>query len=116
MKRHRLTRPPPPTSDGVLFADFKIEGGELVRRIRQPSEDRILDRNRELRKNPGALRELTFAGLELNIPVLHYERLTAKYPDLHSLSAETRTRAWRKFMGSSEADPYRVRDRKKARQ
>ena len=111
----KLTTPPPATSDGVLFADWRMQGGELVRRIRQPSEDRILDRNAELRKNPGALRELSFAGLELTIPELHYLRLIQERPDLHSSDAETKTRAWRAFIASSDADPYRVRDRYKSR-
>lgn len=114
-KVHRLTRPLPPTTDGTLFADFKLQGDELVRRVRQPTEDRILDRNAELRKNPGALRELSFMGLELTIPALHYERLIRTNPDLHSRDAETKTRAWRKFFGSSAADPYRVRDRYRSR-
>jgi hypothetical protein len=101
--------------DGELFAQWRIEQGHLVRTVTQPREDRILDANRELRKAPGALRPLSWAGLELSIPELHYYRLVKKYPELASRDGETKTRAWRRFLASSEADPYRVRDRSLAR-
>ena len=113
--KHRLTRPLPPQSDGVLWGSWSIEGGELVRKVTQPSEDPILERNRELRKNPAALHSLDSMGLELTIPELHYWRLVKKYPELGAPDAATKTRAWRRFMGSSESDPYRVKDRRRAR-
>ena len=113
--KHRLTRPLPPQSDGVLASRWKLEGGELVRITTQASEDPILERNRELRKNPGALRSLDSMGLELTIPELHYWRLVKKYPELGSVNAATKTAAWKRLMRSSESDPYRVNDRRRQR-
>ena len=103
-------------SDGNgLFSSWKWEGDTLVRRQIQPARDSILEFNQELRKNEGALQHLSFAGAELNIPDLDLIRLQKKYPELNSPHGETRTRAWLKFMGSAEADPYRLRDRKRPR-
>ena len=98
-----------------ILSDWKIEGGSLVRVQRQASRDLILGRNAELRKNPDAISDLTFAGLELQIPLLDLAILRKKYPDLNSPDGKTRTDAWRRFFGSSESDPYRVRDRRRAR-
>ena len=101
--------------DGVIWSSWKVEHGHLVRRQRQPSQDSVLQFNQELRRNPGAVRPMSFMGLELNIPAVDLRILWKKYPALNSTNGEEKTAAWRKFMGSSEADPYRVRDRSKAR-
>jgi hypothetical protein len=106
---------PADQDDGVLFADWKISNHQLVRRMRQPTEDRILNNNSELRKNVGAVRALDWAGWTLSIPELHRLRLGKKYPDLNSTDHETRQRAWLAFIASSEADPYRVKPRSKRR-
>ncbi len=101
--------------DGVLLSSWRFEGGKLVRKQTQPSRELILDHNAELKKNPDALRHLSFAGLELNIPMLDLIVLQKKYPALASSIGQERKAAWLKFMGSSESDPYRVRDRRKKR-
>ncbi len=101
--------------DGSLLEEWTIEGGRLVRRQAQPSEDTILQFNAELQKQPEALRKLTSMGWELNIPELHYHRLVKKYPALGSVDSKERTEAWRKFLGTSESDPYRVHARGRAR-
>ena len=102
-------------NDGELFADWRIQQGHLVRRIRQPREDAILDANAELRKNPDALRPLSFMGWALCIPELHWLRLQKTHPELFAPDAATQQSAWRLFLASSEADPYRVRDRSRRR-
>ena len=99
--------------DGAILSRWKFEGGKLVRKQVQPLEDTILDFNAELQKNPGALRDLTSMGWELNIPELHYHRLVKAHPDLGCPDSSIRTAAWRKFIGSSESDPYRVRSRRR---
>lgn len=102
-------------SDGVLLDEWRWSGDTLVRKTTQPNQDVIKNFNAELKKNPGALGHLSFGGLELNIPELDYLALVKKYPNLRHTDGETRTTAWTVFMQSSEADPYRVRDRNKAR-
>ncbi len=99
--------------DTSLRATWKVEQGHLVRRLTQPDRDAIMDANAELRKNEGALRPLSFAGLALRIPDLDLMRLWKKYPDLKAPDAATRRAAWLRFIGSAEADPYRVQDRKR---
>ena len=101
--------------DGVLFSEWHFEGGDLVRKQTQPSRELILDRNAELKKNPGAINHLSFAGLELTIPTLDLIVLQKKYPALASANGQERKDAWLRFMGTAEADPYRIRDRSKAR-
>jgi len=101
--------------DGVLLHQFRMEGDTLVRKQTQPNQDKIKNWNKELRKNKGALGHLSFGGLELNIPEVDYEALVIKYPDLRCKDSLTRTLAWTKFMATSEADPFRVRDRRRKR-
>lgn len=102
-----------PTNDGILFADFKVEGDRLVRRTAQPSRRPILEFVKQIRTAGDVLRPLSFMGWELSIPENDYFPLLQKYPELNSQDAELRTRAWKKFMASSEAEQYRVHHRKR---
>jgi hypothetical protein len=69
----------------------------------------ILERNHQLRINPGAQRDLTFGRQVLAIPALDDYLLKKKYPDLNSPDHDTKQRALAKFMASSESAPYKVR-------
>lgn len=53
-------------SDQVLKSEIHIDdlSGVVTHRITQPTEDLILDRNKELRKNPGAIQDLGKQGTE----------------------------------------------------
>ena len=102
-------------TDGVIFQNWRVEGGELVREAVQPSRRSILEFNAEVRKNPGTVRKLDWAGLAVNIPELDFYRLQKMFPELNSPDGEIRTKAWRRFFRSSLADPYRVADRSRAR-
>ena len=104
----------PTHSDGELLANWQIVDKQLVRTTTQPREDLILEANQELRKSPDALRPLSFMGWELSIPELNYYALIKKYPDLAAPDKDTSFRAWKKFLKTSEADPYRVRDRRRS--
>lgn len=99
----------------MLRHDYKVSGGVLIRTETQPDENRILQANQEVRRNPDALRNLSFAGLELRIPEIAYYALRKKYPELNSPDAEIRTKAWRRFLATSEADEYRMRPKRRAR-
>lgn len=102
-------------SDGVIFAKWKIEQGQLVRTMTQPSEDRILSLNRELQKNPGALRDLDFGEVILNIPENLYWLLVKRFPDLNAKNAQARTAAWLKLYNAREFSDFRVKPRRLAR-
>ena len=97
-----------------LFASWKVEGDSLVRKMWQPSEDRILEENQRIRiEEP--LKHLGWGSWVLCVPELHWWRLKKKYPDLNAPHGPTRTKAWLKLMASPEGDQYRVKERNRAR-
>ena len=107
----RLVPMLPSQTDGILFADWKLEGRKLVRRIVQPGEDAILSANSERRKDPDSVRKLDWAKLVMRIPENRLALLFKKYPDLASAHAHTSYLAWLKFHNSSESEPYRLQPR-----
>lgn len=111
MTRLALMRPPPPESDGVLFANWRVEGNKLVRRLVQPGDAAILSANSERRKDPDSIRTLDWAKLVMRIPENHLLVLGKKYPDLVSPHPHTSFLAWKKFHNSAESDPYRLQFR-----
>lgn len=69
-------------NDGVLRADYVYcnHDDTFTRALTQPTEDLILDRNRELRKNPGALRDLECGRQIASIPLnIYYKALRDGY-------------------------------------
>ena len=69
----------------------------------------ILERNARLRReNP--LQNLSFGALVLTIPEEDYYSLLRTRPALKAGDKAIRERAWRDFMASPEAAPYKVRD------
>ena len=96
-------------SDGVLERHIELDSNGLARScILQPSRNLILNRNAELRKNPGVIKPLSFMGLAVTIPLEDWHDLKAKYPDLGSSDHDTQQAAFSKFLSSSEANIYRV--------
>ena len=85
--------------------------GKLYSRLVMSTNIRqaILERNKQLRINPGAQRDLSFARQVLSIPELDHYYLIKKYPDLASPDGKVKQRALAKFMASSESAPYKVR-------
>ena len=111
-----MTKPTILNNDGVLhrrLIDVPHED-RLYSELVQPSRETILNRNAELRKNPGALRSDALGlhkPLRLDIPIVDRVALFKKYPDLQSPDMEIKHKAWMKFYHSSESLPYRVEDR-----
>lgn len=98
-----------------LINELIVEDGVAHWRHHDSSIKPHLEYLAELRKNPGALDHMSFAGWELSFPsVEHLQLIKNKLPDLDSPDRETRRRAWAWFMKSSYADPYRVRERRRA--
>ena len=48
----------------------------------------------------------------LSIPEGDMQRLYSRYPELRCWDKDVRTRAWKRFLASSESRPYRVTDRR----
>ena len=97
-----------------IVSELHVDNGVAHWRTVNAGRKAHLDYLQELRKNPEAIRHLSFAGLELSFPdVSELDWWKRQIPDLDSPDRETRKRAWSWFMGSSYSDPYRVRERKK---
>ena len=85
-----------------------FEHGHLVREHTQPTRRAVLAEVQTRRDNPGTVRDLAGIGRPaLTIPELDWTRLTRANPDLKSPDAEIKTKAWLKFIQSSESFIYR---------
>lgn len=83
-------------TDGVLVSRYHVnkhEGrhGRTYHTLDQPSRKLILERNAELRKTPGTLKDLSFGRQLASIPVLDYYALRQKFPKLRSSDAKERS-------------------------
>lgn len=96
--------------DDVWLSQYRVCPHEqkLYRKLTQPTRNLILNRNAELRKCPGAVKDMGFARQSLSIPVEDYEMLKKKYPVLVNGSNAERTKFYKKFIKSSESLIYRV--------
>ncbi len=95
-------------------SELIIENGVAHNRRFDPGRKAYLDYLSELRKNPGALDNMSFAGWELSFPEVDLLMWKELIPDLDSHDRETRMRAWKWFIKSEHSDPYRVRERQRA--
>ena len=84
-----------------------FEHGHLVQENSQPNRKQVLEQVEYRRNHPESMRELDFGVAALTIPQLDFQRLCKIYPDLICPDGHTQTVAWRKFMASSESEPYR---------
>lgn len=73
------------------------------------SRELILERNKELRKNPGVIKDWQHGRLVLSVPVLDDAILHRTRPELFEGTIDDRKRALSKFLASPESEPYRVR-------
>ena len=103
--------------DKVIYTDgYKLDyrvcphEGKVYRKLTQPDRDLILNRNVELRKNKGALNDLSFGRQMFSVPFEDYEHLKRKHPELRSNDTQTRSDFWIRFLKSPESLPYRVQD------
>lgn len=94
--------------DEVFKAEYEVQGDKLVRALTQPSENLILERNSELRKNPGVMRDLSFGRLLATIPFNDIEALRRKYPVLKFGDAEQIAKAWMKIFHMPEYRKFLV--------
>ena len=97
-------------SDGVIQSEYKMQPSEgvLYRQMTQPERSLILNRNAELRKNPGVLQDLSYGRQMLSIPEVDYIALCRKYPVLVNGSNDEITTFYKKFIRSTESIPFRV--------
>lgn len=81
----------PPSSDGVVTTEFKVEGDQLVKRTTQPGRSEILhDVALQRREAP---RQGFLGGYKVaTIPAIDIPRVTAKYPALFDREADADSR------------------------
>lgn len=98
-----------------LLRDVRIEHDRVVTVTHQPARNMIMDRTQELRRNPGALRNMTFGGMAAIVPLEDLEALRRKYPGLNSTDAREKTATWRWFLGTEEGRKYVPFEHRRAR-
>jgi hypothetical protein len=98
---------------GTHQTHFEIDRGVIKSHSTQADRNARLDRNNELRKNPGAVRDTSFGRLELDIPVTDFKVLAKFYPGIDNPAHPDHKYQLRKFLKSPAADPYRVTERKR---
>lgn len=90
---------------------FGVPGGPAQG---NPERRQILEQAHQLRVD-GIRPGTPWAGSELMIPELDYYVLVRRFPDLSSPDSEIRLKAWKRFLATSAADPYRVNPKNLAR-
>ena len=97
--------------DEVIRSDiiYQEHTGELHHKTSQPSEDLILNRNAELRKNPGVIKDLgadspggTWGRSVASIPFILYDWAIRNGYDLNSKDKEHRSRELFRFLRSEK--------------
>ena len=96
--------------DGVMQRVIEDNGdGTFTSQLQQRNRGIILERNRELQRNPGAIRDCSFMGLEYDIPVADYHTITKAIrranPGCGSRDMSMLLRGWLEKYGQ----PYKVR-------
>lgn len=82
--------------DGVMRVDYhhcahEGRNGRTYATLDQPSRKLILERNAELRKTPGTLKDLSFGRQLASIPLLDYYELQRKFPRLRTDDVKDRS-------------------------
>ena len=75
--------------------------------------NRVMQRNRELQRNPGAVKTTSFGKLELDIPLSHMPMLDKFFPGLADPGHPDHKWQLRAFMASPASAPYRLQEQKR---
>lgn len=103
-------------SDGVLNVTLhQSDEDEVTGTLHQPTRNMILERNQELRNNPGTLRDFTFGSHVACIPLEDLFALKQKYPGLRSRDAKIRSKTMIDILRSPEGRKFLVRDKRQGR-
>ena len=94
-------------NNGVFTSKFHYQehDGQLTHILDQPTKNRILDRNAELRRTPGILRDLgtgaeggTWGRLMATIPLIMFEEAIREGFDLNSPDADHAAKEMARFL------------------
>ena len=88
---------------------YQEHTGVLTHKVTQPTEDLILARNAELRKNPGVIQDLgaqgtdgTWGRMLASIPHIMYDRAIRDGYELNHRNAEHRSKELFRYLKSEE--------------
>ena len=76
----------------------------------------VLERNKQLQRNPGAVKTTSFGKLELDIPLTHMPVLDRFYPGIADPAHPDHKYQLRRFMASPVSAPYRLQEHKRKAQ
>jgi hypothetical protein len=105
-----------PTFDGVIKSEFLTHIDEIAHKQTQPSENLILARNAELRKNPGVLYKLgeqeghVWGEMLASIPFNMYEKAIRDGYQLNHPDAATSAMAMMNYLQTPEGKECLVQD------
>jgi len=96
--------------DEVIRSDihYQEHTGVLTHKTSQPTENLILERNAELRKNPGVIQDLgkqsggTFGRQVASIPFIMYEKAIRDGYEINAGDAEYRQKELFRYLQSEE--------------
>jgi hypothetical protein len=99
-----------PSFDGVIKSEFLTHIDEIAHKQTQPSEGIILARNAELRKNPGAIQDLSWGRLTASIPFNMFEKAIRDGYKLNDTNAEIAAAAMTRYLQTPEGKSCLVHD------
>jgi len=91
-----------PTFDGVIKSEFLTHIDEIAHKQTQPSEALILARNAELRKNPGAIKDLEWGRMVASIPMNMFEKAIRDGYKLNHKDSDVSAKEMARYLQSTE--------------
>ena len=93
--------------DEVIRQEFEVEDSVLYAKTTQPTEDLILERNKDLRNNPGILQDLkadgeSYGRLLCSIPLIMFTKAIKDGYQLRCPDADIRSKELNRFLRSPE--------------
>ena len=94
---------------------YQEHTGVLTHKTSQPTEDLILRRNAELRKNPGVIKDLgaqsqggSFGRMVASIPFIMYEKALRDGYELNATDGEHRSKELFRYLQSEEGKKCKI--------
>ena len=104
--------------DEVFKSELYFEHDHIVHKLTQPTEDIILERNKRLRNNTGAIRDLkdedgeTWGRLLCSIPMIVWDKAIRDGFDLNSKNAQTAKKELMRFLATDIGKACLVEDKR----
>jgi hypothetical protein len=96
------------TPEGLVL-DYEQDGERVTRAMYEPRSLATKLHNAELRKHD-VPRDTPLGRPALSMEMVDIYTASKLFPDLMSPDADSRNKAWRKFIASPMSDPYKVID------